>query len=395
MFYSWLSRFNVIHLPKIIDNKGWTQLLTNHQKLNILHLAPLCTENFCAQLMERHPELIKGVDKEGSTIVHSWIKSDKEWLFKFILESKWKDQFVKLFDVKDYNYQNNPFHVAATTTHETTNQIVPLLVEAYKKTKLIWSVNDINQLPWFEKNKEKEGALHLALRNKREDLALYILALLRHDQSINKLLDYYKPEHSTLFLAIQNNCSDVAKAILGNLDKRSRTKYLEDSWTGQNILHLATSLTDVSFGTWLVDIAPEFITQKDENGQSPWDKAYELGHAWFIKAVLEKDSSVFSREPLAWTKACEKGNVPALHAFINHNPGAFRDLCIENKDSPLHHIKLSSLTDYEEFLFEIPRMKDLINLQDSQGVTPLHKAIQDDNLFLTETLLSIDKIIVP
>ncbi|XP_021755647.1 ankyrin repeat-containing protein ITN1-like isoform X1 [Chenopodium quinoa] len=265
------------------------------------------------------------------------------------------------------------------------------LLKLTKKNKLTWRVNAINQLPWFEKNKENEGPLHLALRNKREDLALYILTLLTVNQSMYKLLDYYKPEHSTLFLAIQNNCSEVAKAILGKLDKRSRTKYLKDSSTGRNILHLATSLTDVSFGTWLVDIAPEFITQKHKNGQSPWDKAFEFGHAWFIKAVLEKDSSVFSREPLAWTKACEKGHVPALCAFIDHNPGAFRDLCIEKKDSPLHHIKLSSLTNYEEFL-KIPRMKDLINLQDSQGVTPLHKAIQDDNLFLTETLLSIDKI---
>ncbi|XP_021755697.1 uncharacterized protein LOC110720917 [Chenopodium quinoa] len=376
---------------KIIDNKGWNQLLTNHQKLNILHLAPLCTENFCAQLMERHPELIKGVDKEGSTIVHSWVKSDKEWLFKFILESKWKDQFVKLVNVKDYNYQNSPFHVAATTTHKATNQIVALLVEAYKKYEFAWTVNGINQLPWLVKNKENIGPLHLALLNKREDLGLYILSLLRDDQSMEKLLEYYEPEHFTLFLAIQNSCSEVAKAMLGKLDKRSWTKYLKDSSTGWNILHLATTLTDVSFGTWLVDIAPEFITQKDENGQSPWDRAFELGSAWFIKAVLEKDSSAFSREPLAWTKACEKGHVPALCAFIDHNPGAFRDLCIEKKDSPLHHIKLSSLTDYEEFL-KIPRMKDLINLQDSHGVTPLHKAIQDDNLFLTETLLSVDKI---
>ncbi|XP_021767533.1 uncharacterized protein LOC110731923 [Chenopodium quinoa] len=271
---------------KIIDNKGWTQLLTDHQKLNILHLAPLCTEDFSAQLMERHPELIKGVDKEGSTIVHSWIKSDKEWLFKFILESKWKDQFVKLVDVKDYNYQNNPFHVAATTTHEATNQIVPLLVEAYKKDKLIWSVNAFHQLPWFEKNKEKEGALHLALRNKREDLALYILALLRVNQSIKELLDYYEPKHSTLFLAIQNNCSKVAKAILGNLDKRSRTEYLKNSSTGRNILHLAISLTDEEFGTWLVNEAPEFITEQDNNKQSPWDTAYETDTAWFIKVVL-------------------------------------------------------------------------------------------------------------
>uniref|UniRef100_A0A803LYD4 PGG domain-containing protein n=1 Tax=Chenopodium quinoa TaxID=63459 RepID=A0A803LYD4_CHEQI len=29
---------------KLIDNKGWTQLLTNDQHLNVLHLAPLCPE---------------------------------------------------------------------------------------------------------------------------------------------------------------------------------------------------------------------------------------------------------------------------------------------------------------------------------------------------------------
>uniref|UniRef100_A0A803MH44 Uncharacterized protein n=1 Tax=Chenopodium quinoa TaxID=63459 RepID=A0A803MH44_CHEQI len=267
---------------KIIDNKGRTQLLTNHQKLNILHLAPLCT---------------------------------------------------------DY-----------------------------------------------------EGPLHLALRNKREDLGLYILSLLLDDQIMDELLDNYKPEHAMLFLAIQNNCSEVAKDILGNLDKRSRTKYLKDSSTGWNILHLATRLTDEGFGTSLVNEAPEFITEQDNNKQSPWDTAYETGCAWFIKAVLKKDPSVFNRAPLAWIKACEHGHVPALLAFIEHNPRAFRYLCIEKKDSPLHHIKLTSLIDYEDFLKNPYNMEDLINLQDSQGVTPLHKAIQDDNLFLTETLLSIDKI---
>lgn len=46
---------------------------------------------------------------------------------------------------------------------------------------------------------------------------------------------------------------------------------------------------------------------------------------------------------------------------------------------------------YEEFL-QIPHMKDLINVQDSQGATPLHKAIQNDNIFLTEALLNLDKI---
>uniref|UniRef100_A0A803LXY5 Lipid-binding serum glycoprotein C-terminal domain-containing protein n=1 Tax=Chenopodium quinoa TaxID=63459 RepID=A0A803LXY5_CHEQI len=339
--------------------------------------------------------------------------------------------FTYLVSSTNNNNGGNPLHYLARYARctEDATKIAEMLIDIYKKESPSLSNN---QHPWLVKNIDGDTPLSLAIAQKNVNLAIYLLSvdenvvieskknvlflavevqchtlaeeilkiidnkgwtqLLTNHQKLNILhLAPLCTEHSTLFLAIQNNCSEVAKAILGKLDKRSRTKYLKDSSTGRNILHLATSLTDVSFGTWLVDIAPEFITQKHKNGQSPWDKAFEFGHAWFIKAVLEKDSSVFSREPLAWTKACEKGHVPALCAFIDHNPGAFRDLCIEKKDSPLHHIKLSSLTNYEEFL-KIPRMKDLINLQDSQGVTPLHKAIQDDNLFLTETLLSIDKI---
>ncbi|XP_056683098.1 protein ACCELERATED CELL DEATH 6-like isoform X2 [Spinacia oleracea] len=317
------------------------------------------------------------------------------WLFEYILKSKWKSTFVKLIADADYNNRNNPFHIAATTSHEATNQVVKLLVEAYKEYSPSWSVNDVDQLPWFITNKAFEGPLQLAIRHKNEELALDLLKLHKNANDISELLDYYEPPHTTLFLAVQNNCFEVTKYILSKLDRKSWTKYLKDfsdDGDGSNIMHLVPSLTNEKFGTWLVKEVPEFITQKDDNEQSAWDKAYEIGPAWFIKAVLEKDPSVFDSAPLVWTKACEKGHVLALCAFIEHNPGAFRDLCIEYKDSPLHHIKLKNLTGYEEFL-KIKRMKDLINLQDSKGVTPLHKAIRNKDLFLTETLLTMDKII--
>ncbi|XP_021753387.1 uncharacterized protein LOC110718790 isoform X2 [Chenopodium quinoa] len=375
----------------IIENKGWTQLLYSDQK-NVLHLAPLCKQEFCTRLVEGHPELLNGIDKGGITILHSWLKKGEEWLFKYILESKWRSTFVKLIKETDYNKWNNPFHVAATTTNnEATNQVVKLLVEAFKEEFPNWNGYSATQMPWFIQNKAKEGPLHVAIRNKNEKLALYILSLYEEDH-INELLDYYEPEHITLFLAIQNDCQDVTKNIMSRLDKGSWTKYLKDISNGRNILHLAPSLTNEKFGTWLVNAAPEFITQKDNNKQSSWDKAYEIGPAWFIKAVLEKDPSVFNSAPLVWTKACEKGHVNALYAFIEHNPGAFRDLCIGHKDSPLHHIRLPNLTEYEKFI-KISHMKDLINIQNDQDETPLHKAIRKGDIFLTETLLNMDKII--
>ncbi|XP_056683752.1 ankyrin repeat-containing protein At5g02620-like [Spinacia oleracea] len=377
---------------EIVDDKGWNQLLTNHHHQNVLHLAPLCTKDFCSRLIERHPELLTRVDKGGASVLHNWIiKNGEVWLFEYILNSKLKSTFVKLIGDADYNDRNNPFHIAATTNHEATNQVVKILVEAYKEDKPSWVVNAIGMLPWFAKNKAYEGPLQLAIRNQNEELALDLLRLHKDVNDISKLLDYYEPPHTTLFLAVQNNCSEVAEYIMSRLDRKSWTKYLKDSSDGRNIMHLVPSLTDEKFGTWLVKEVPELITQQDANRQSAWEKAHEIGHAWFIKAILEKDPSVFDRAPLVWTKACENGHVLALCAFINHNPEEFRDLCIEYKDSPLHHIKLKKFTGYEKFL-KITPMKEFINLQDSKGATPLHKAIRNKDLLLTETLLTMDKI---
>ncbi|XP_021759035.1 uncharacterized protein LOC110723931 [Chenopodium quinoa] len=377
---------------EIIENQGWAHLLNSYHK-NVLHIAPFCKQEFFTRLVEGHPELLNEIDKGGITILRNWVKNGEVWLFQYILESKWRSTFVKLLKEIDYNKWNNPFHDAASTTNnEATIQIVKLLVEAYKEEFPNWDAYATSQLPWFVKNKAEEGPLHIAISNKNEKLASYILSLLDEDDDISELLDYYKPEHRTLFLAILNDCQQVTEFIMSRLDKEGWTKYLKDFSDGRNILHLAPTLTNVKFGKWLVNVAPEFITQKDNNNQSSWDKAYEIGPSWFIKAVLEKDPSVFNSAPLVWTKACEKGHVDALKAFIEHNPGAFRDLCVKYKDSPLHHIKLHTLTEYENFL-QIPHMKDLINIQNVKNETPLHKAIRNGDIFLTETLLKMEKII--
>ncbi|XP_056698515.1 ankyrin repeat-containing protein ITN1-like [Spinacia oleracea] len=304
------------------------------------------------------------------------IKSQKNGLFLAIEKGchKVAEKILEIIDNNGWNqlltnHYQNILHLAplctTTTNHESTNQVVKLLVEAYKEEFPNWDVSDIFALPWFAKNKANEGPLHLAIQNQHEELALDLLKLHQADD-INELLDYYVPEHTTLFQAIENNCPQVAEHILSRLDEDTWSKYLKDSFDGRNIMHLVPMLTNEKFGTWLVNEVPEFITQKDVNGQSAWDKAYEIGPAWFIKAVLEKDPTVFNSAPLVWTKACEKGHVSALCAFINHNPGAFRDLCIEHKDSPLHHIRLPNLT---------------------------NEGSNQSSRFQRETLLSLDKII--
>lgn len=111
-----------------MDKQDWTQILTNHQQ-NVLHLAPLCTKNFCKQLIGDHHEsqyytVEKGesqyytVEKGRITILHSWISNNKVWQFEYILKTKWRSPFIILITARDCNDMNNHFHVAATTIND-------------------------------------------------------------------------------------------------------------------------------------------------------------------------------------------------------------------------------------------------------------------------------------
>ncbi|KAL2944720.1 hypothetical protein RDABS01_033067 [Bienertia sinuspersici] len=273
------------------------------------------------------------------------------------------------------------------------HQIVKLIVEASQQHFRINSevYNDDTMAPLYEKNNDDEGPLHLAIRCQSDErLALYLLSL--KDDVMYLLDDDEHKEHKILFLAIKKNFFEVVKFIFKRLRMGSRTKYLKDSDTGQNILHLASSCTDKELGKWLVEQEPEFITLPDKEGTTALDLAFNIGATWIIEEMLEKDPlSIFNNTPLAWIKACENGYLSIVRVFVNCYRGRFSDHCIRYNDSPLHHIKLQNLTLYEEFL-NIPYMKDLINFQDLSGATPLHKAIRDENILLVEALLNMDKI---
>ncbi|KNA19738.1 hypothetical protein SOVF_058760 [Spinacia oleracea] len=58
---------------EIVNNEKWSTLLTNDHQMNVLHLAPLCTKTLCERFLQGHPKLLEGVDKNGTTVMHSWV----------------------------------------------------------------------------------------------------------------------------------------------------------------------------------------------------------------------------------------------------------------------------------------------------------------------------------
>ncbi|KAL2944785.1 Ankyrin repeat-containing protein ITN1 [Bienertia sinuspersici] len=400
LFQAIEKRFDKVpqKILEIVDEKVWTHLLINNRKQSALHLAPKCNnKEFFEQLLKGHPELLKD-DKDGNSILHSWVRIGQVWPFEYIFKSvefdrKGRKRFVEFISYVDFNGKNNPLHIAATCTHEATHQIVKLLVEAFQEHYPSWINYAKSTLPWWSKNINDEGPLHLALRCQRDQKVASYLLSLNQDGSMHDLLNYYAPKkHEILFLAIKKNFVDEVKMILTRLNKASWTEYLKDFSNGQNVLHLASTCTGKELGRWLVEEAPEFITEPDISTITPLEVASNAGAAWIIEAMLQKDpSSAFNKVPLAWVGACEKGYVSVIRIFIENCPQKFSDHCIHHQDSPLHHIKLGNLMGYEEFL-KVPYMKDLINVQDSNKATPLHKAIRSGNILLAEALLNMDNI---
>ncbi|KMT12793.1 hypothetical protein BVRB_4g088870 [Beta vulgaris subsp. vulgaris] len=407
-------------------------------------------------LLKREPKLIEQIPRDGFSVFHSWAKEGKLWPFERLLRSTdvipdVRRIFVDLICAISVKEGYNPLHVLAGTTGSDLDAVLiaKLFIDAYKQAASAQALSmSADACPWLVQDKQRGTPRSEAIKHGYQNLAIYILV-----EDNNALLTC---PTNVLCLAIEEGCHEVvdlimeivdkqqwtqlltdalhlaplckkyflewvfkrafkshwkqltsreqlyyivglkqrsSKVILNRLDRGDWNKYLIDSSDGRNILHLAPNCTDKDFAIWLVKAASEFITESDKSKiKTPLDEASDVGAAWIIQAMLKNDPSAFTKAPLAWVKACKKGHISTIRAFIDNFPGYFKDHCIKHKDSPLHHIQsLSNLTEYEEFL-KIPRMKDLINLRDSQGATPLHQAIRSENIFLTEALLNMDKI---
>ena len=127
------------------------------------------------------------------------------------------------------------------------------------------------------------------------------------------------------------------------------------------------------------------MEQHDGTGDTPLDKASKNDAAWLVESILEKRPSSLKSSPSAWKNACEAGRLSVVRAFVKSSE--FQAFCSEERDTPLHHIKLESLAEYKNFLRSDEFIEKQKNTRNKDGATPLHKAIERGDRKLAKALL--------
>ncbi|XP_021733166.1 uncharacterized protein LOC110699988 [Chenopodium quinoa] len=229
--------------------------------------------------------------------------------------------------------------------------------------------------PWKLKNKRGDTPLHLALYSKHEKIALEFLY---RDSTLCQICN--KKGESPLFVGVAIGCAQVVERILRILEEPEFNILRRND--GQTVLHLLKFCTEetakqlLSRFWWIINV-------RNNEGKTALDEANNKNVPWLME--LLRNLSAIQIEPFNWIKACLRGDKMAVISFIENYQYVPEDFRVQN-DIPLHHIKLQSYQEYQEFL-KNPSIRVFKNTIDFQGGTPLHQALKRKHLQLAKTLL--------
>ncbi|CAO2827230.1 unnamed protein product [Amaranthus hypochondriacus] len=395
-----------------------------------LHYAPLCPENFVRMLLKKHPELLDAVDQEGSNVLHQWVQIGRVWPFK-LLKKEFPEAMNKVYGdlIEKINKEGDtPLHIAAraetynrilptkevttalfpakegavvnpipfpanegivanpapfptkgTTTHPNlfpTRVAIsnPAIVPPWNKQKYELMQNLVDHYMtstsysvWQVRNNYGNTPLHEAVSSKNEEVALLILKV---DSSSCQLLN--DEGESPLFLAVKNGCPKVIDKILSTKVPRFRTLRRKD---GQTVLHNLRFCPEKTCRQ-LLEKFWWIINLRDDKGRTAFDEANANKVGWL--ANLLKEISSIEKEPFDFITACDKDDLTTVIAFIDNDV--------------LHHIKLQTYQDYLNFL-KNPTISELKNyITESDGATPLHRALARKEMHLAKVLLKDNEV---
>ncbi|KAL9225372.1 hypothetical protein vseg_001307 [Gypsophila vaccaria] len=404
-------------LAEQILRSGLPYRLSGTYGENPLHHASKCNEQVSRLLLEKHPELIRKEPGYGGTVLDRAVQDNAAWLVELMLieekdtiqycSRRWNKACRRLiWHINPDSFGDTPLHIAA---RKGFVDIAKLVVEGYESAirdeAEEWDVaeahsaNDhLGVTPLHIENSQKDIPLFVALKNKHDDLGVYFLSI----ETIVNMAHLRDGEGKNAYeIAAENGCEQSRKTILERTVRHRAEDLLNWGPNVKNIhpsvlkivRHIASTypamseaLTPENVVRLVVEGLPMFVREPSKDANLHLKEAAERGADWLVKLLLEGDSSLINDSTPAWQIACERGRMSTLLAFIEQcGHQEFISLCQNNHQTPLHHINLPSYEQYMNLLTN-PVIQELKNQVDGGGATPLHRALERNNIGLTKAL---------
>ncbi|XP_021758534.1 ankyrin-3-like [Chenopodium quinoa] len=355
---------------ELIGDENFSQFSTsteNYDGRTVFYIVSHCTEEIWRLLYRKHPDIVHVTGENGTSMLHEWAKRGELWPI-LLLEEVDMDSFHQLSCLANDD-GDIPLHIAIE--HDNEEFALSLLEKC--------TIRDSPQ--WRYENKDGIIPLDLALYQNLENLVLHIIS---RDSWICNVRS--NRGESRLFIATEKGMDRVVQKICDYVaaDSTQLNTVPTENHDGRTIMYVLSNCTEVT-AKLLLKTFPQLMYKPDQNGKRPIDIASEFGAGWLTKLLIIKDPSSIAISPNVWIELCRRGHLEAIEAFVMHYDD-FRQLCIEQEDSPLHNIRLTTYQEYEKFL-AIPLLWEMKNRRDYDGKTPLHKALEREDILFAELLL--------
>ncbi|XP_057249915.1 uncharacterized protein LOC104907152 [Beta vulgaris subsp. vulgaris] len=343
-------------------------------------------EKFCNMVDSRKSPLYQAVTKGMERVALQILTSDCSYSLgsrdlTLLHDSYRITEFKNLFCHKNIIRGDNPLHCAAAIRGNV--EVVKLLMDACLQL-FVSNGEQPDNLPWLHGNSKGQTPLYVALDYDKEDVATYLL-----DADFRLAFISDSDGKGPLFLAVERRLDEAVGHMVGLRTLLSESASPLYGLKRQSIFHIISEwpgpfeiLIDFPYDKNLMNM-------EDINGKKPLDYAAAKGNVDLISWIL-KSFDMRNNAPYAWIEACKSGHMDAFLVLMN-SCYDFGKLCVEQKNTPLHHMRLQTREQYQTLL-DIPLIGQLKNLRDSDDATPLHRAIERADIVFVELLLGAPDI---
>lgn len=236
-------------------------------------------------------------------------------------------------------------------------------------------------------HQDKHGlnALHHAIRNGHKDFAMELITA---DPALSQAVN--KRNESPMYFAVTRNFTNVYEKLMQNpLSACSGGPH------GINCLHAAVTNGDQDIAKIIMEKRPELAREANKESTTPVRYAVLLGKIEMLRVMLEHDSTlgyeINGQGFCLLTDAAYRGHVAAARELLKHCPDA-PPYNQADGQTLLHLAVRFDQAEFVEYVLRTPILRKVVNVQDNNGKTALHYAVQKCNPRMVVALLCHEDI---